>query len=126
MLAHMTDPREYTVERTLRRNLASIYNGGGNERISLNAVKAPSPFGFSYQLAAISTWSSLPFLPLLSMPVMIMADEQDQMVPPANAQLLHQAIPGSRLEMFNGGGHLFMLSQRDKFIAAMRTFLDGA
>lgn len=123
-LAHMADPREYTVERTLRRNLASIYNGGGNERISLNAVKAPSPFGFSYQLAAISTWTSLPFLSLLSMPVMIMADEQDQLVPPANAHFLHNAIPGSRLEMFDGGGHLFMLSQRDMFISKMRAFLD--
>jgi len=124
MLAHMADPREYTVERTLRRNLASIYNGGGNERVSLNAVKAPSPFGFSYQLAAISTWTSLPFLPLLSMPVMIMADEQDQLVPPANAQMLHNAIPDSKLEMFDGGGHLFMLSQRDRFVTRMRAFLD--
>lgn len=124
MLAHMTDPREYTVERTLRRNLAMVYNGGGNERISLNAVKAPSPFGFSYQLAAFIAWTSLPFLSYLSMPVMIMADQQDQIVPPSNAHFLHNAIPGSKLEMFEGGGHLFMLSQRDRFIARMRAFLD--
>lgn len=123
-LSHMADPSEYTVERTLRRSLASIYNGGGNERVSLNAVKPPSPFGFSYQLAAISTWTSLPFLPLLSVPVMIMADEQDQIVPPANAHLLNTAIPGSRLEMFDGGGHLFMLSQQDKFITKLRAYLD--
>ncbi|CAH0497246.1 3-oxoadipate enol-lactonase 2 [Novosphingobium sp. CECT 9465] len=124
VLAHMLDPREYTVARTLRRNLASVYNGGGNARVSLNAVKAPSPLGFSYQLAAFTTWTSLPFLPLLSMPVLIMADEQDQLVPPANAHLLHNAIPDSKLEMFHGGGHLFMLSQRERFITKMRAFLD--
>ncbi|MBA4354959.1 MAG: alpha/beta hydrolase, partial [Novosphingobium sp.] len=42
----------------------------------------------------------------------------------ANAHFLHNAIPGSRLEMFQGGGHLFMLSQRERFIDKMRAFLD--
>lgn len=124
MLAHMADPREYTVEKTLKRNLAAIYNGGGSARVSLNAAKAPSPLGFSYQLAAFASWTSLPFLPMLRMPVMVMADEEDQLVPPANAHLLHNAIPGSRLEMFRGGGHLFMLSQRERFIDLLRAFLD--
>lgn len=124
MLAHLSDPREYTVERTLRRNLASIYNGGGSGKVSLNAAKAPSPLGFSYQMMAFAGWSSLPFLSLLDMPVMIMADEEDQLVPPSNAHLLHNAIPGSRIEMFHGGGHLFMLSQRDRFIEKLRPFLD--
>lgn len=124
MLAHMADPREYTVERTLRRNLASIYNGGGMGQVSLNAAKAPSPLGFSYQLAAFATWTSLPFLPLLSLPVMVMADEEDQLVPPSNAHFLHNAIPHSRLEMFQGGGHLFMLSQQARFVEKLRSFLD--
>lgn len=124
MLAHLADPREYTVERTLRRNLASIYNGGGSGRVSLNAAKAPSPLGFSYQMAAFASWTSLPFLPLLSMPVMVMADEEDQLVPSTNAQFLHNAIPHSRITMFKGGGHLFMLSQRDLFISHLRAFLD--
>lgn len=125
MLAHLSDPREYSVERTLRRNLASIYNGGGSGRVSLNAAKAPSPLGFSYQLAAFASWTSMPFLPLLRMPVLVMADEEDQLVPPANAHFLHNAIPHSRIEMFHGGGHLFMLSQRERFIAILRDFLDG-
>lgn len=124
MLAHLSDPREYTVERTLRRNLASIYNGGGSGKVSLNAAKAPSPLGFSYQMMAFAGWSSVPFLPLLDMPVIVMADEEDQLVPPANAHFLHNAIPHSRIEMFHGGGHLFMLSQRDRFIAKLRGFLD--
>ncbi|SCY06565.1 Pimeloyl-ACP methyl ester carboxylesterase [Novosphingobium aromaticivorans] len=124
LLAHLSDPREYSVERTLKRNLASIYNGGGSARVSLNAAKAPSPLGFSYQMAAFASWSSLPILPMLSMPVMVMADEEDQLVPPSNAHFLHHAIAHSELEMFRGGGHLFMLSQRERFVARLRTFLD--
>ena len=55
---------------------------------------------------------------------MIMADDEDKMVPPSNAEFLHNAIPGSRLEMFHGGGHLFMLSQQERFIGKLRGFLD--
>ncbi|OYX94781.1 MAG: alpha/beta hydrolase, partial [Novosphingobium sp. 35-62-5] len=46
-------------------------------------------------------------------------------VPPSNAHFLHNAIPHSRIEMFNGGGHLFMLSQREKFVTNIRAFLDS-
>lgn len=124
LLAHLSDPREYTVERTLRRNLASLYNGGGSGRVSLNAATAPSPIGWTCQMTAFTTWTSAPFLPLLRTPVMVMHDEEDNLIPPSNAHFLHKAIPRSRIEMFNGGGHLFMLSQRDKFIAHLRDFLD--
>jgi len=54
----------------------------------------------------------------------LMADEEDQLVPPANAQFLHHAIARSRLHMFHGGGHLFMLSQPKAFATALRDFLD--
>ncbi len=55
-----------------------------------------------------------------------MHDEEDQLIPPANAQFLHGAIPGSRLEMFKGGGHLFMLADPEGFAATLRGFLDAA
>jgi len=124
LIATMLDPMEYTVERTLRRNLAALYNGGGMDRVSLNAAKAPSPLGWSYQLAAFAAWSSLAFLPLLDLPVLVMADEDDQLIPATNAQVLHGAIPRSQLELFKGGGHLFMLGRPDPFVARLHAFLD--
>lgn len=126
LISQMLDPMEYSVEKTLRRNLAMFYNGGGADRVSLNAATAPSPLGWTYQLAAFASWSSAAFLPLLSMPVLILADEDDQLIPPANAHFLHNAIPGSKLEMTQGGGHLFMLSRPDSFIAKLNGFLDEA
>lgn len=125
MVGHMLDPMEYTVEKTLRRNLATLYNGGGSGRVSLNAAKAPSPVGWACQLAAFANWTSAPFLPLLSMPVMVMADNEDQLIPVANAHFLHNAIPGSRISLFEGGGHLFMLSYPDRFCAELEAFLDA-
>jgi len=123
LVGHMLDPMEYTVEATLRRNLASLYNGGGTGRVSLNAAKAPSPVGWACQLSAFAAWSSAPFLSLLSLPVMVMADNEDQLIPVANAHFLHNAIPGSRLELFDGGGHLFMLSHPREFAETLGDFL---
>ena len=125
LLSQMFDPMQYSVEKTLRRNLAMFYNGGGADRVSLNAATAPSPLGWSCQMAAFAGWSSAPFLPLLSMPVMVMGDEDDQLIPPANLHFIHNAIPGSRLEMSDGGGHLFMLARPDAFIEKLTGFLDA-
>ncbi len=125
ILSQMLDPMEYSVEKTMRRNLAMFYNGGGADRVSLNAATAPSPLGWGCQLAAFAAWSSAPFLPLLGMPVLVMGDADDQLIPPANAHFLHNAIPGSKLEMTEGGGHLFMLAQPDAFIARLTEFLDA-
>lgn len=126
MLRHLLDPREYTVDKTLRRNLAALYSGGGSDDpVSLNAARPPSPLGWAYQLAAIGTWSSLPFLRMLDMPVMVMGGEDDQIVPPCNVHLLAKTIPNARLEMFERGGHLFLLSQRARFAALLGEFLDS-
>ncbi|OYW16345.1 MAG: alpha/beta hydrolase [Novosphingobium sp. 12-64-8] len=125
LMSHLLDPLEWTVQKTMRRNLAMLYNGGGTSMVSLNAATAPSPVGWACQMAAFAGFSSAPYLSMLSLPVMIMADEDDQLVPPANAQFLHNAIPHSRLEMFHGGGHLFMFSRPEAFVERLRGFLDG-
>jgi len=126
MIALMLEPQEYTVEAALRRNLATVYNGGGSGQVSLNAATAPSPLGYSYQIAAFAGWSSAPFLPLLAMPVMVMADNEDQLIPVANAHFLHSAIPDSRIELSDGGGHLFMLTHPGRFAKLVEEFLDQA
>lgn len=123
LVAHLLDPLEYTVEASLRRNLASLYNGGGSGRVSLNAAIPPSPLGWTCQVSAFALWTSAAWLPLLTLPVLIMADEDDQLVPVANAHFLHNAIPGSRLHLFTQGGHLFMLSHPQQFAEALGRFL---
>jgi len=43
----------------------------------------------------------------LSMPTLIVHGTADQMIPVANAEIIHRLIPGSRLEILDGVGHLF-------------------
>lgn len=123
-LARLTDPSEYTVGKALQRNLAMLYNGGGSGNpVSLNAATPPSPAGFLYQLAALAGWSSVPMLPLLDVPTLILAGDEDQVVPPVNSRFLHALIPGSKMRLIRGGGHLFMLSHRAEFLREVNRFL---
>jgi 3-oxoadipate enol-lactonase len=43
----------------------------------------------------------------LEMPTLIVHGTEDQMIPVQNARLIHAHIPGSRLEILDGVGHLF-------------------
>lgn len=123
-LARLFDPSEYSVAKALRRNLAILYNGGGTgEPVSLNAATPPSTAGFLYQLAALAGWSSVPMLPLLDVPTLILAGDEDQVVPPLNSRFLHALIPDSRMRLIRGGGHLFMLSHRDECVGELNRFL---
>ena len=123
-LARLADPAEWTMGRVLERNLALLYNGGGTgDPVSLNAATPPSPSGFLYQLAALAGWSSVPLLPLLDVPTLIMAGDEDQVVPPVNSQLLHALIPNSTLRLIRGGGHLFPFSHRSEFLGEVDRFL---
>jgi pimeloyl-ACP methyl ester carboxylesterase len=40
------------------------------------------------------------------LPALIVWGEQDSIIPPAHGQAAHEAMPGSRLELFPGAGHM--------------------
>ena len=49
--------------------------------------------GYLYQLAAGAGWTSLPFLPLLRQPTLILSGDDDPLIPLANARLMHSLHP---------------------------------
>lgn len=123
-LAPLGDPGQFALGKAMQRTLAALYNGGGSGiPVSLNAATAPSPVGWLYQLGALAGWSSLALLPLLDAPTLILTGDDDRIVPPLNARMLHATIPGSRLEVIKGGGHLSILSHLDEVMRALDAFL---
>ncbi len=79
--------------------------------------------GLVHQLAALGTWTSLPFLPLLSQPVLVMSGEDDPIVPASNARLMARLLPDCTLEMFPGG-HLELISAADNLGRTISRFLE--
>lgn len=107
------------------RGLAQFHAGLMGAGIDdLKRLRAPSLRGYLYQVAALAGWTSAPLLPLLKVPTLIMAGTEDRIVPTANARILHGLIPHSRLEWFEGGGHLFLLAQKECAAAVLGQFLD--
>jgi len=90
----------------------------------MGRLTPPTRRGYLYQLIAMLGWTSAPALPFLKKPVLIMMGDEDAIVPMVNGRFLHRLIPGSELEIFEGGGHLFLLSHREQSISCIRAFLD--
>jgi len=78
-----------------------------------------------YQLLCMLGWTSVPALPFLKKDVLIMMGDEDQIVPLVNGKMLEALIPHSRLEIFEQGGHLFMLTHREQTISSLRGFLNA-
>ncbi|HEY2650490.1 MAG TPA: alpha/beta fold hydrolase [Solirubrobacteraceae bacterium] len=57
------------------------------------------------------------------LPVLIVWGNRDPIIPVRHGQRAHEAIPGSRLEVFDGVGHLPHLEAPGRFVAVLERFL---
>lgn len=56
-------------------------------------------------------------LPGIHTPVRIVAGSKDQVVPPVNAEFLHERLPRSRVDFIDGAGHFCWEEQPDEYAA---------
>jgi pimeloyl-ACP methyl ester carboxylesterase len=66
-----------------------------------------------------------PGLAAIRVPTLVLVGSDDTATPLANSETLAAAIPGSRLEVLPGAGHLSNLEQPAAFNRAVRAFLDS-
>ena len=131
VLMRMASPRRQLSPDHLRRAAASVYGGSARrDPAAAGAYEhAPGPSGsscgFLYQLTAALGWTSVPFLPLLRQPTLIMAGDDDPIVPVANAHLMHRLIPDSRLHVYRGG-HFGLVTEARALAPVVERFLDPA
>jgi pimeloyl-ACP methyl ester carboxylesterase len=59
-----------------------------------------------------------------SIPVLIVWGARDPIIPVRHGEDAHRMLPGSRLEIFEGAGHLPQLEQPGHFIAVLERFLE--
>ena len=128
-ISKMADPRRYLDAKFMNEHFATLYGGltknPGAKAQHIGRLKPPSPRGYVYQLLAVLGWTSLPALPFLRKETLVMMGEHDAIVPLVNGKILARLIPNARLEVFEGGGHLFLLTHPDESVAILREFLDA-
>jgi pimeloyl-ACP methyl ester carboxylesterase len=59
-----------------------------------------------------------------TMPTLIVWGERDAVIPAEHAHAAHEAMPGSRLEVFEDAGHLPQLDDPERFMACVEGFVD--
>jgi poly(3-hydroxyalkanoate) depolymerase len=130
VLARMLTPRRHRDPAYTRSIAGEIY--GGTMRTEpqraaqlLHAATRPGPRrGYYYQLAASAGWTSLPFLRLIRQPTLVIAGDDDPIVPVVNARLMARLIPDAELHVY-AGGHLALLTEVNELVPVVENFLDG-
>jgi poly(3-hydroxyalkanoate) depolymerase len=127
VLAKLATPRRYLDPDYLAGIAPELYGGDLRSHPEAvhayaRAVHAVSLHGYLYQLLASIGWTSLPWLPLIQQPTLILAGDDDPIVPLVNAKLMRRLIPDARLHVFHGG-HLGLLTQARELAPLVAQFL---
>jgi poly(3-hydroxyalkanoate) depolymerase len=130
ILLRMLSPRRHRDPDYSARIAGQLYGGSAREdpivaRDLLHATTRLGPaWGYYYQLLAGAGWTSLPFLPKLRPPTLIMAGDDDPIIPVLNARIMHRLIPRSDLHIYHGG-HLELAADAERLAAVVEAFLDA-
>ena len=60
-----------------------------------------------------------------SVPVQLIWGSADSVIPVSHAEMAHAAMPGSRLEIFEGSGHFPFHDDPDRFVEIVERFIDS-
>lgn len=67
-----------------------------------------------------------PSLASIAVPTIVIVGSEDAITPPPLSEVLASAIPGARLAVFEGAGHLAPLEQPEEFARLLRSLEDSA
>jgi poly(3-hydroxyalkanoate) depolymerase len=130
VLLRMLSPRRHRDPGYAARIAGDLYGGSARKdpivaRDLLHATTRLGPArGYFYQLISSAGWTSLPWLPKLRPPALILAGDDDPIIPLANARIMHWLIPRSRLHIYHGG-HLELAADADRIAPVVEAFLDA-
>jgi poly(3-hydroxyalkanoate) depolymerase len=129
VISKLMSPRRYFDPSYLARIAPEIYGGEYRRDPDLARSHAyerqtgqPNWLGYYYQLFAAMGWTSLPWLPLLRQPTLVLAGNDDPIAPVINARILASLIPQAQLHIVNSG-HLFLVTRAREIAPIIKQFL---
>ena len=133
VLLSLATPRRYYQPDYYRRVAGQIYGGAARRDPDALLHGSPARFierptlsGYLGQIYAISGWTSIPWLRTLRQQTLVLAGDDDPIVPVINGRILAWCIPNARLRIVRGGGHLFLLERPAEVAARVAGFLATA
>lgn len=128
VLWHLLTPRRYLDPGYLRKAASSLYGGTARqspaqvERLLRHGGPSVLPSGYAHQMLAGAGWTSLLFLPLITQPTLVLAGDDDPIIPLANARLLSTLIPNARRHIYQGG-HVELVCAPTRLVPAIEDHL---
>jgi poly(3-hydroxyalkanoate) depolymerase len=129
-LAILATPRRYHSPENFSRVAPVLYGGRIRREPELLGQQAlarlgrpPSKGGYLAQIYAVTGWTSAPWLHRLRQPTLVLAGDDDPIVPLVNGRILAWRIPQAQLHVVHGGGHLFLLEQAGEMAELVAGFL---
>jgi poly(3-hydroxyalkanoate) depolymerase len=128
VLSTMLTPRRYRDREFAVSVAANLYGGDLRanpqlvQRLLHDQSRLGSRRGYLLQLAAGAGWTSLPFLPMIRQPTLVLAGNDDPIIPLANARMINRLIPHSRLHVFDDG-HLGLVTRAAELGPVVAGFL---
>ena len=128
--ARLLTTRRYYSRSYFREVAPSLYGGRYRyddamveEHAAQRLARPPSRYGYLAQLAAVTGYSTLPGLPLIKSPTLILAGDDDPIVPAWNPRLMARIIRHSQLAIVPGAGHLLMVDSPEVVAPIIESFL---
>ena len=128
LLAKMVTPNRYRDPEYATAIAAELYGGSlrANPRLARRLLHEQSRLGSSrgylYQLLAGVGWTSLPALPLIRQPTLVLAGNDDPIIPLVNARLMTRLLPNASLYVFDDG-HLGLVTRANELAPIIAKFL---
>jgi pimeloyl-ACP methyl ester carboxylesterase len=128
VLRHLITPRRFRDPAYAAAVAPEIYGGTLREHPErapglLHALARIGPRrGYYYQLLAAAGWTSLPLLPFIRQPTLILAGDDDPIIPLVNARLMSLMIPRNAFQIYQGG-HLEMIANPKRITTPVESFL---
>ncbi len=128
VLRKMVTPQRYRDADYAVQVAAELYGGQMRDRpddvrrLMHAHSRVGSRRGYLLQLLAGAGWSSLPGLPFIRQPTLILAGDDDPIIPLVNARIMERLIPRARLHVY-ADGHLGLVTSADTLAPLVADFL---
>jgi poly(3-hydroxyalkanoate) depolymerase len=114
-LSRLLTPPRYRDVQYAAKVAGHLYGGRMRHEpeLALHAVgdqsRSSSRRGYLLQLTAGIGWTSLPFLPLIRQPVLVLAGDDDPLIPLMNARIMQRLLPRATVHVY-ADGHLGLVT----------------
>lgn len=128
VLAKLATPRRYTEPGYMEAIAPEIYGGEIDPTLARDFAEQMRPGdarGYMYQMLGGAGWTSVPWLHCVRQRTLVVAGDDDRLIPVVNAKLMHRLIPRSKLYIFHGG-HLGLVLQAQELGPVIGSFLASA